>query len=795
MKFSEQWLREWIDPSVDTQALAEQLTMMGLEVDGIHPAAENFSKVVVGHVLEAKQHPNADRLRVCQVDVGQSKPLSIVCGGVNVRDGLKVAVAVEGAVLPGDFKIKATKLRGEPSHGMICSSKELGMEGSEPSGGIMELSADAPIGKDLREYLNLDDAVIDIDLTPNRGDCLSVKGIAREVAVINQINLKDLDIKPVAAQIKDKLAVHLDYPEACPFYVGRVIKNINTQALTPVWLSERLRRGGIRTIHPVVDVCNYVMLELGQPMHAFDLSTLKGDVHVRKAQDKEKIKLIDETTATLTSDMLVVADDKQAHAIAGVMGGLDSAVNADTQSIFLEAAFFNPVNVCLTARDCGIQSDSSHRFERGVDYQLAHLAMERASALLFEIVGGEIGPVIEEIDQSHLPDAVEVTLRTAQIQRLLGLQMSDTQIQNYLQSLGMLIEKIKVGWRVRVPSYRFDITQEIDLIEELARVHGYDNIPITPMQTQLVMPVQSETDLARVHVANFLRDRGYHEAISYSFVSHAQQQQIDPELEPIALDNPINNEMGVMRTSLWPGLLQALRYNQHRQQPRVRLFEMGVVFQQHENEWLEIPNLALLLSGVRMPQQWGVEDDRVADFYDLKGDIASLLSLTRRSHEFRWRAGEHDALHPGQSALLYKEDKVVGRLGALHPRLVQAMELTDSPLLFEINLSTMDSIELPHFHSVSKFPAVRRDLALVIDDKLEAETIITEIKHESGDLLQNIQVFDVYQGQGVADGKKSIALGLTFQDPSRTLIDSEINELIQKVVITLERKFKVTLRA
>ena len=792
MKFSEQWLREWENPDLDTDALAEQLSMQGLEVDSATPAAAKFTHVVVGEVVERHQHPNADKLSCCQVNVGEGEPLSIVCGAQNVRQGLKVAVAKVGAVLGDDFKIKKAKLRGEPSFGMICSEKELGL--AEQSNGIMELPADAPIGVDVREYLSLDDHIIDIDITPNRGDCLSIRGIARDNAMFNHLTLNTPKIADIKATIKDEKNITLQAPEACPRYVGRVIRNINSNAVTPLWMQERLRRSGIRCIHPVVDVGNYVMIEWGQPMHAFDLDRLSGDIVVRRAKKDEPIALLDEQNIKLHPETLVIADDQGAQAVAGIMGGSASAVTEGTQNIFLESAYFNPVDITMAARAHELQSDSSFRFERGVDYELQRCAIERASELLIQIVGGEAGPMTEAVVAEYLPEAPSIHLRREQVSRHLGVSMDDARIESILTALGMSFESTDQGWQMRVPSFRSDIQLEIDIIEELARVYGYNAIEAQPMRADLKVSVPASTHISKQQIKMQLVSLGYHEVVSYSFVDASWQRLLEPDFEAIELSNPISSDMSVMRGSCWPGLLQAMQYNQNRQCHYQRLFELGQCFRVDGSEWSQQERLAMLAVGDALPEQWSVKN-RPLDFYDLKGDVEQLLLSVGENTGFEWRNVENNVLHPGQSAGLYRKGQLVGYLGALHPKIAQQMDLNQVPFLFEVDVSAIDQTDLVKFSQISKFPAIRRDLAILVDQSQEVGTILQVIAENATNILNKIEIFDIYQGQGITQGKKSVALGLTFQDPARTLVDSEINDVIQKVVMTLERQFNATLRA
>lgn len=794
MKFNEQWLREWVNPTINTHTLADQLTNLGLEVDSVIVAAPDFQKVVVGKILQVQPHPDATRLNCCTVNVGAVEPLSIVCGGVNVRPGLKVAVAMVGAQLPGDIKIKKAKLRGVESSGMICSSRELGLgDGQDPEGGILELRDDAPVGEDFRQYYQLNDYVIDIELTPNRGDCASLRGIAREVAAANQLSVTPPAIQPVLATIADKLPITVQAVEACPRYVGRVIRNIRANALTPVWMLERLRRAGMRRINVVVDVANYVMLELGQPLHAFDCNKLHNEIIVRRVTSAEKMTLLDGRTVELHSPTVVIADASKAQAIAGIMGAQGSAVDDDTVDIFLESAFFIPDDIRKAAHCYGLQTDASYRFERGVDYNLQVTAIERATQLLLEIVGGQPGPVSEIVQKENLPIVTPILLRDEQIERCLGIKISSEQIMIHLRALGMEVSKTEVGFEVTVPSFRFDLEQEIDLIEELVRAHGYDNIPSIPTQGALHVPEISECTLTKSRMNEFWVDRGYHEAMTYSFITSELAKQVDPNATPIALANPIASDMAVMRSSLWPGLLEAVRYNQARFCSRIRLFETGLVFNDENQHWHQRIKMAGVAAGDAYPEQWG-QRQRPIDFFDVKADVNAMLALTGMKDQYLWKKAQHSALHPGQTAALFLDDQCIGYLGAIHPSLVQTLDIHLPLFLFEFSLDALMGKRLPSFQPISKFPSVRRDLALIVDEGVSAEAVIAQITKSAGQLLSNIKIFDIYQGKGIETGKKSMAMGLTFQNPSRTLIDGEINEVIHSVVKSLERELHAKLR-
>jgi len=793
MKFSEKWLREWVDPPVSTAELAHQLTMAGLEVDAIEPVAGAFSKVVVGQVLKVEPHPDADRLRVCEVNVGGEAPLQIVCGAANVREGLKAPVALVGAKLPGGFKIKKSKLRGVASHGMLCSASELGL--AEQSEGLMELPDTAPVGADLRDYLELDDVTIELGLTPNRGDCLSIAGVAREVGVLNRVPVVAPEIPPQANAIKDSLEVSLDAPEDCPRYVGRIVRGIDPGAKTPLWMQEKLRRSGLRSLGPVVDVTNYVLLELGQPMHAFDLARIRGGIHVRHAAGGEKLTLLDGQEVTLDEGTLVIADERGPLALAGIMGGAESAVGDVTTDIFLESAWFSPLAIAGRARSYGLHTDSSHRFERGVDPELQLRALERATWLLMEIVGGQAGPVIERVVSDHLPKREPVSLREARIERVLGTPIAAEEVTDTLRRLGMQVEGEGSCWEVTPPSFRFDIAIEVDLIEEVGRIHGYDKLPETTPAVHLRMPQRPEGRVSLGRIRERLVDLGYAEAITYSFVDPALQERLDPAHPAIALANPIASDMAVMRTSLWPGLLQAARYNLNRQQNRLCLFECGLRFIRQDSEIKQEMMVSGVLSGSVAPQQWGIPTRNV-DFFDAKGHVEALLELTGRRADFTFTADSHPALHPGQCAAIVLDGHgTVGRVGALHPAQASALGLSQTVYLFELQADILQEGTVPAYRPLSKYPSIRRDIALVVDAEVPAGQILETIRQAGAEHLTNIELFDVYTGEGIDLGRKSLALGLTLQDLSRTLTDTEVEAEVNRILDVLNNKLGATLRA
>ncbi len=791
MRFNEKWLREWVDPPVTAEILGEQLTMAGLELDSIEPAAPAFSGVVVAEVLSVEPHPDADKLRVCQVDAGTGETLQIVCGAANVRAGLKVPAALIGARLPGDFRIKKAKLRGVASAGMLCAEAELGL--AESSDGLMELPQDAPVGADIREFLDLDDKVIEIDLTPNRGDCLGIAGIAREVGVLNRLPVQGPEIGDIEPAIPDTLDIRVTAPVACPRYLGRVLRGVDARARTPLWMRERLRRSGIRSLGPLVDVTNYVMLELGQPMHAFDLTRIHGGIEVRMARNGEKLVLLDGNELTLDDDTLLICDADRPLALAGIMGGEDSGIGDDTRDVFLECAFFSPLAIAGRARRHGLQTDSSFRFERGVDPQLQHRAMQRATALLLAICGGQAGPVIEVASDADLPVPPRIMLREARLRRMTGIEIGAGEVGEILERLGMDVSRTDAGWEVIAPAFRFDIALEADLIEEVARIYGYDRLPTRVPQVRLrpsSMP-EGRLDLSRIRAC--LVDRGYHEVITYSFIDPAHQALIDPQVEPRALANPISSEMAVMRTSLLPGLLNTIAYNQKRQQGRVRIFESGLRFIPQDNDLQQKETLSAAISGDAYDEQWGLSA-RPADFYDLKADLEALLILTGREKDFRFESMTHPALHPGQSAAVFDGREQVGWVGSIHPQVIEKLGLLSPIVAFEMDLDALGQARIPSFRPLSKFPSIRRDLAIVVDETVSAARIAEVVRQAAGERLQDLLLFDVYQGEGIDSGRKSIALGLILQDYSRTLTDRDVEDTITPVLQALRDELDATLR-
>ncbi|MGL5996316.1 MAG: phenylalanine--tRNA ligase subunit beta [Pseudomonas proteolytica] len=791
MKFSEQWLRGWVSPQVNRDELVARLSMAGLEVDSVTPAAGVFSGVVVGEVLSTEQHPDADKLRVCQVSNG-AQSFQVVCGAPNVRPGLKIPFAMIGAELPGDFKIKKAKLRGVESNGMLCSQAELQV--GEGNDGLMELPADAPVGQDIRVYLDLEDASIEVDLTPNRGDCLSLAGLAREVGALYNAPVTRPVVAAVPAVHDEVRSIEVLAPSACPRYLGRVIRNVDLSKPTPLWMVERLRRADVRSIDAAVDITNYVMLELGQPLHAFDLAEINGGIRVRMAEEGEKLVLLDGQEVTLRSDTLVIADHSRALAIAGVMGGEHSGVSATTRDVFLESAFFDQIAVAGKARSYGLHTDASHRYERGVDWQLAREAMERATGLLLEITGGEAGPITETVSEQHLPSIAPVTLRAQRVEQMLGLVIEEAEIVRLLTGLGLGISDDGAGqWRVAVPSHRFDISLEVDLIEELARLYGYNRLPVRYPQARLAPQPKAE---ARAHLPELRRllvARGYQEAVTYSFIDPKQFELFNPGVEPLLLANPISNDMAAMRSSLWPGLVKALSHNLNRQQDRVRMFESGLRFVGQLDGLKQEPMLAGVVCGSRLPEGWAQGRDPV-DFFDVKADVEAVLGFAGALDAFAFVPGSHPALHPGQTARIEREGRLVGFVGAIHPELSKTLGLDRPVFVFELVLAEVAAGKMPKFSELSRFPEVRRDLALVADRDVAASAVLEVIRENAGEWLTDLRLFDVYQGKGIDPHRKSLAVGLTWQHPSRTLNDDEVNTTTQNILTSLEQRLNATLR-
>jgi len=792
MKISENWLRTWVNPAIDSDTLSDQLTMLGLEVDELVPAAKPFTGVVVGEVLTVVQHPDADRLRVTTVNIGSGEPLQIVCGAPNVRVGMKAPVATIGAVLPGDFKIKKGKLRGVESQGMLCGASEIDLE--DKIDGLLELPADAPVGTNIREYLNLDDHVIDISITPNRGDCFSIRGVAREIGVINQLPVTAPEIQDVAATLADQKQVVVT-TDGCPRYLGRVIKNVNTKAPTPEWMEQALARSGIRQHSILVDITNYVLMELGQPLHAFDGDEVQGSVHVRQASANEKLVLLNEQEIELTEDVMVIADDVKALAIAGIMGGLSSSVTDETTEIFLESAFFAPLHIAGRARRYGLHTDASQRYERGVDFELPMIAMQRASQLIQALAGGDFGPITVSEKTELLPKREAIELNQAQVDQLLGYQVPTVFITDALQRLGCNVTvKAEGEWIVVPPSHRYDMAIYQDLIEEVARIHGYDNIQISlPVIDVKLAQHQDQFELTQLRQT--LVTLGYQEAISFSFADLKLEKQLNSQVNPLALANPISSDLAVMRSTLLSSLIPCVQYNINRQQSRVRFFELGLRFDYQNAKSIEdlkqIPTLAMIAVGSKQIESWHGKA-QVMDFFDLKGEVEEILAAGRVQVEYV--RSDREWLHPGQSAEILVDGKSVGYLGRLHPSLENALDLSTT-WIAELDQSAVLQTYVSNFTELSRFPSVRRDIALVISDKINVSEIQQLIEKTGGELLDSTWLFDVYTGQGVEQGKRSLAFALLWQHPSRTLEDAEIKSGMDHIIQVLEDTYQATLRA
>ncbi len=792
MRVSEAWLREWVSPKLNTNELANRLTMAGLEVGNIEPAGDLSDKLLVGRIEQISAHPDADRLRVCKVNVGRARNLTIVCGAANARKGLYTIVALVGAKLPGGKAISKTTVRGVTSSGMLCSASELGLE--ESSTGILDLAGKPAAGMLASTLFQIDDCILDLELTPNRGDCLSIRGVAREVAALTNCRLK----KPVksvemAVQARGKLPIKLTASDGCPHYVGRIIRGVDASAVTPLWIKERLRRAGIRCLGPSVDITNYVMIELGQPMHAFDLEKINGHIEVRYANGREKLNLLDGSTIRPEKTDLLIVDKSGPLALAGVMGGAVSAVSDQTQNIFLESAFFTPEIIAVTTRDRGIHTDSSHRFERGVDFEMQREAVERASFLLTEIAGGVCGPVVEKTIPGKMPQKELITLRNKRLNAVLGTKITARQMVSSLQRLAMQVKGKTDTVKVIPPAYRFDINIEADLIEEVARVTGFEKIPETVPVAHLQISAEEEKILPIRRLQSCLVDRNYQEVITYSFIDRAMHEQFSPNSRAVELENPIASDMSVMRASLWPGLIKTMQYNVNRQISDLKLFESGRTFVTKGKALLQHRYIAGLLTGSVDARSW-VDSQREVDFFDLKGDVQALIALTGRDNDFIFSPATHSVLTPGQSAKIKEGRKVVGMLGRLHPVIESSLGLDQVVYLYEIRLDSLLHSRIPAFHEFSRFPAVQRDIALVIAAKIPLSDVIRSIKYHAGDLLVKLELFDQYQGEHIDFGKKSLAFTLTLQRTSRTLTDSETENLIKGVILGVQSDLDAQLR-
>ncbi|WP_028008746.1 phenylalanine--tRNA ligase subunit beta [Solimonas flava] len=788
MKLSENWLREWVNPAATIEQVAERLVMGGLELE-IEPAmTETIEGVVVGHIVKAERHPQADRLQVCEVDAGEGRLLQIVCGAPNARVGIKVPCALVGAVLPGGLAITEAKLRGVDSFGMLCSAKELAL--SDKSEGLLELDADARPGTPIAEHLQLADKILNLEITPNRGDCLSVLGLARDISALYGAPVKRPNLPQTVVEGHQQLKVELENLDDCPSYAGRVISRLNTKARTPDWMRERLRRSGIRSIHPVVDITNYVMLELGQPMHAFDADKLSGAIRVRRAQRGEEIRLLNEQLVECRDRELLICDDSGPIALAGVMGGQSTSVHGGTTRIFFESACFAPAAVAGTGRRHKLFSDASFRYERGVDPGLQRQALERATQLVLQICGGETHPVTHA--GRSQPETVSIRLRRSRLVQVLGHEVGAKDIETLLGRLNIML-RAEVGdaWIARVPSYRYDLRIEADLIEEVGRLYGYDRIPARPYAAQLAPSRPPEAQRTLQRVKEQIAARGWQEVVTLAFVEPSLQQALNPDVAAIALDNPIADNLSVMRTTLWAGLIPAWLYNRARQQDRVRLFEAGVCFTQRDGEIVETARLAGLAAGRALPEQWA-SAARPVDFYDVKAEVLALFG--NAAAEYRFEAASHPALHPGRAACIRRGEQICGWIGELHPQLVQNLDLPEAPLVYELDWEAIRNVGVPRAAPLSEFPSSRRDLAIVVPEDVAADRILASVRGAGVTFLTQATIFDIYRGKGLADGDKSVALGLLFNDASRTLTLQEIDTASATITQALARDLGATIR-
>lgn len=787
MKFSENWLRTYVNPPLTSEALGHALTMAGLEVEALEPVAPPFTQVVIGEVLSLAKHPDADRLNVCQVDVGAANPLQIVCGAANVHVGAKVPCALVGSVLP-NMEIKQAKVRGVESFGMLCSEQELGL--AEVSSGLLLLPSDAPVGASIRDYLALDDKLFTLKLTPNRSDCLSIAGIAREVAAVTGAASSSPACASLPPTHNASLVVDVQAPSACPLYCGRVVQGVNAQVSTPTWMVQRLERSGLRSVSIVVDITNYVLLELGQPLHAFDLAKLDGGITVRMANAGEQIKLLNDQTTTLESDMLVIADHQRAVALAGIMGGAETAVDDSTRDIFLESAFFSVDAIVGRARRLGLSTDSSHRFERGVDYAATRACLERATQLIVDICGGAAGPIVEVV--STLPVRTPIRLRLARARKVLGVELANKDIQTLLGRLQLALETQGDDFLVTPPSYRFDLAIEEDLIEEIARLYGYDNIPAIVPSARLAMLPRSDAARPAALSRERLVTRDYQEVITYSFVEPGWEMDFAGNAHPVPLKNPIASHLSVMRSTLLGGLVASLRYNLSRKQERMRIFEIGRVFHasQAGQAGIQQPTyLAALSYGAAQPEQWGIAGRNV-DFFDAKGDLEALLWPGVAKFE----RASHPALHPGQSARVLLNGVPVGWIGALHPKWVQQYELPQAPVLFEMEVDALRACHLPKFVEISKFQPIRRDIAVIVDENAASSDMLATLRDVAPKEVVELAIFDLYNGKGIDYGKKSIAFKILLQDTQKTMTDPEVDGVVTRLTQVLSDRFGAKLR-
>jgi phenylalanyl-tRNA synthetase beta chain len=795
MKFSENWLRQHVHTDTSREQLVDTLTAIGLEVEDVVALGEGLDRVVVARILDCEPHPHADRLQVCTVDAGQGAPLQVVCGAPNARPGLAAPLAMVGATV-GALTIEAANLRGVESNGMLCSACELGLD--EDASGLLELPPDAPVGAPLADYLGLPDASIEIKLTPNRADCFSIRGIAFDVAAATGSEVEPFDATPMPALNDAQLPVELDAGGHAPRYLGRVVEGVDLSRATPAWMAERLRRSGIRPVSLAVDITQYVMLELGQPLHAFDRDLLRGPVGVRHGRQGESLKLLDGREIELDDDFLVVTDAGRPVALAGIMGGHDCRVTAQTRRVFLESAHFAPAAIIGRGRRLGLHTDAAHRFERGVDPELPRQAIELATRLLVELAGGAPGPVTEAVLPEHLPQPQPIELRSARLARVLGIAVEGTEVERILRALGLEVEATDAGWRVTPPARRFDLAIEEDLVEEISRIHGYDAIPATLPGGGMRLAAPSESRLDEASVRRQLAARDYLEAINYAFVDATLLERWSFADDAVPLANPLSAELGAMRTALLPGLVAAVGRNLARQAPRVRLYELGKVFTAagKGDAPCETLRIAAVATGRGRAEQWGASA-RAVDFFDLKGDLDSLAGLSGATLEYR--PSQPDWAHPGRSADVLRidgggEPDRVGWIGQLHPRLQHALDLDVDAVAFELDLDPLLRRPLPRARPLSKYPSVRRDLAFVVPETVSWAALSASVREAAGPALRELRLFDRYAGKGVESGSKSLAMALILQEESRTLTDRDVDAVVAEVVATLQREHGAVIR-
>tara|TARA_B100001093_G_scaffold255452_1_gene244347 strand:- start:234 stop:2615 length:2382 start_codon:yes stop_codon:yes gene_type:complete len=792
MKIAESWLREWVNPDLNTENLGYQLTMLGHEINDILVEGHDIGDLIVAEVVSVSKHPNADKLNLCEVDDGNGKLIEVVCGAPNVTQGMKAVLIKPGSMLPSGIKIKKTKIRGITSNGMLCSESEIGLAGN--SDGIISLPSEAKVGSKIHDILGLPDSTFDLDLTPNRGDCFSVLGIARDLAAVTSTRLKNYEnTKKPPISIDETYPVELIEPNVCPRFTGRVIRGINIKAKTPLWMSERLRRSGLRSISPIVDITNYVMLELGQPLHAYDLNMLKGPIKPRISKKNESVQLLDEKTVTLDNNTIVISDDTGPIGIAGIMGGLRTAVTSETTDIFLESAFFPQHLILGRARKYGMHTDASIRFERGVDPSIQSIAIEKASCLLVEITGGLIGPLSDQSYDELLPNQLKINLKKDQIYKILGIKINNEEIEKILINLNMKITPSSEGWSVSPPKYRFDISIESDLIEEIARIHGYDSIPSIDYSSKNSLNTLTESKIDLETISTTLVSRDYREILTYSFISPHLNKQFSGIESKLVLNNPISSEMSVMRSSLWPSLLTSALSNIARQHERIRFFEISKSFHGNISEPKEVLRIAGLVAGLREPEQWGNKTE-IVDFYDIKSDVQALLSLCCKDDEISFLPSKHISLQPGQSAEIFRNKESIGFMGKLHPKIIKEFNLKKDIYLFELDAEKTIKSNLPIAKSISKFPTIRRDIAIIVNENITADNLIEVATASAPKFIRNIYIFDVYRGQGIEKGRKSIAMGLILQETSRTLTDEDADQTVSLVLKNLQNQFKVEIR-